>query len=44
MLIGNMGADPETRHINDRTCVCNLNLVTTEKLKGRDGNQQKKTK
>jgi len=43
MLIGNLGADPETRFTQDGTCVCNLRLATTEKFKGRDGNQQEKT-
>jgi len=43
MLIGNLGADPETRYTQDGTCVCNLRLATTEKFKGRDGNQQEKT-
>jgi len=43
MLIGNLGADPETRFTQDGTCVCNLRLATTEKFKGRDGNQQERT-
>jgi len=43
MLIGNLGADPETRYTQDGTCVCNLRLATTEKFKGRDGNPQEKT-
>jgi len=43
MLIGNLGADPETRFTQDGTCVCNLRVATTEKFKGRDGNQQEKT-
>ncbi len=43
MLIGNLGADPETRFTQDGTCVCNLRLATTEKFKSRDGNQQERT-
>jgi len=43
MLIGNLGADPETRFLQDGTCVCNLRMATTEKFKGRDGNQQERT-
>jgi len=43
MLIGNLGADPETRFMQDGTCVCNLRLATTEKFKGRDGNPQERT-
>jgi len=42
-LIGNLGADPETRFTQDGTCVCNLRLATTEKFKNRNGEQQEKT-
>ena len=40
ILIGNLGADPETRFMQDQTCVCNLRLATTEKFKNRAGEQQ----
>ena len=43
MLIGNLGADPETRFTQDGTCVCNLRLATTEKYKDRNGQQQERT-
>ena len=43
MLIGNLGADPESRHTQDGTCVCNLRLATTEKFKNQAGEQQEKT-
>ncbi|MDQ6982679.1 MAG: single-stranded DNA-binding protein [Mariprofundus sp.] len=43
MLIGNLGADPETRFTQDGTCVCNLRLATTEKFKNRNGEQQERT-
>ncbi|MFQ5355879.1 MAG: single-stranded DNA-binding protein [Mariprofundaceae bacterium] len=43
MLIGNLGADPETRFTKDGTCVCNLNLATTEKFKSRTGEPQERT-
>jgi single-strand DNA-binding protein len=43
ILIGNLGADPETRFMQDGTCVCNLRLATTEKFKNRAGEQQEKT-
>jgi len=43
ILIGNLGADPETRYTHDGTCVCNLRLATTEKFKNRNGEQQEKT-
>jgi len=42
-LIGNLGADPDTRFTQDGTCVCNLRLATTEKFKNRNGEQQEKT-
>ncbi len=42
ILIGNLGADPETRFLQDGTCVCNLRLATTEKFK-KDGEQVEKT-
>lgn len=43
MLIGNLGADPETRFTQDGTCVCNLRLATSEKFKNRAGEQQERT-
>jgi len=43
MLIGNLGADPEARYTQDGTCVCNIRLATTERFKGRDGQQQDRT-
>jgi len=43
MLIGNLGADPETRFTQDGTCVCNLRIATTEKFKNRNGEQQERT-
>jgi len=43
MLIGNLGADPETRYTQDGTCVCNIRLATTEKFKNRNGEPQERT-
>ncbi len=43
MLIGNLGADPETRYTQDGTCVCNIRVATTEKFKNRNGEQQERT-
>jgi len=43
MLIGNLGADPETRYTQDGTCVCNIRLATTEKFKDRNGERQERT-
>ncbi|RMG91408.1 MAG: single-stranded DNA-binding protein [Zetaproteobacteria bacterium] len=42
-LIGNLGADPETRYTQDGTCVCNIRLATTERFKNRNGEQQERT-
>ncbi|RMH59213.1 MAG: single-stranded DNA-binding protein [Zetaproteobacteria bacterium] len=43
MLIGNLGADPETRYTQDGTAVCNIRLATTERYKTRDGEQKERT-
>lgn len=43
MLIGNLGADPETRYTQDGTCVCNIRVATTEKFKNRNGEPQERT-
>jgi len=43
MLIGNLGADPETRYMQDGTCVCNIRVATTERFKNRSGEQQERT-
>lgn len=37
-LIGNLGADPETRTAQTGTAIANLRLATTERVKDRDGN------
>lgn len=42
ILIGHLGRDPETRHLNNGNKVCNLRLATTERWK-KDGEQQEKT-
>jgi single-strand DNA-binding protein len=33
ILVGNLGADPETRHLSSGECVCNIRLATTESWK-----------
>ncbi len=38
ILIGNLGADPETRTTNSGSMVCNLRIATNERQKDRDGN------
>ena len=44
ILIGNLGADPETRYTSGGTCVTNIRLATTEQWRDRQsGEQQEKT-
>ncbi len=43
ILIGNLGADPETRYMQDGTCVCNIRVATTERFKNRNGERQERT-
>lgn len=38
ILVGNLGADPETRTAQTGTMVANLRIATTERQKDRDGN------
>lgn len=41
MLIGNLGADPESRAFPDGTAVCNIRLATTDKWRDRDSGDMK---
>jgi single-strand DNA-binding protein len=43
ILIGNLGADPETRYMQDGTCVCNIRIATTERFKDKTGERQERT-
>ena len=43
LIIGNVGKDPETRHIGDGKQVCSFSVAVTEKWKGADGGQREKT-
>ncbi|MDQ6976111.1 MAG: single-stranded DNA-binding protein [Mariprofundaceae bacterium] len=44
MLIGNLGADPDTRFTQDQTCICNIRIATTERWKDRaTGQMQERT-
>ena len=43
ILVGNLGADPESRAMNSGGDVVNFNVATSERWKDRDGNQQEKT-
>jgi len=42
-LIGRLGADPETRTLNDGAKVTNLRLATSETWKDRDGERRERT-
>ena len=43
ILIGNLGADPETRYMQDGTCVCNIRIATSERFKDKSGERQERT-
>lgn len=40
MLIGNLGKDPEVRHLEGGTAVATFSLATSETYNDRDGNRQ----
>ena len=42
-LVGNLGKDPELRHIGSGTAVCTFSLATTDRFKNKQGEQQDKT-
>ncbi|MDF2367315.1 single-stranded DNA-binding protein [Sneathiella sp.] len=41
ILVGNLGADPEVRHMNNGKPVCNLSVATSESWKDRDSGERK---
>ena len=43
IVIGNLGADPELRHTQSGTAVCNLRIATNETWNDRDGQKQERT-
>ena len=43
ILLGNLGSDPETRYTQAGETVTNFSLATSEKWKGKDGEQREKT-
>lgn len=44
LIIGNLGADPELKHLpGNGTAVCNLRVATTESWKGKDGQKHEET-
>lgn len=42
-LIGNLGADPELRFLDNGTAVCSVRLATTESYLNRDKERQERT-
>ena len=43
ILIGNLGADPETRYLPSGDAVTNIRIATSEKWKDKSGEQQEHT-
>ncbi|MDD3035119.1 MAG: single-stranded DNA-binding protein [Bacteroidales bacterium] len=43
MLIGNVGKDPEIRHLDNDSVVANFTLATTERYRDKNGNWQEQT-
>ncbi len=43
ILIGNLGKDPETRHMTNGDAVTNITLATTDTWKDKNGEKQEKT-
>jgi len=43
MLIGNVGKDPEIRHLENDSIVANFTLATTERYRDKNGNWQEQT-
>lgn len=43
ILIGNLGSDPEIRYTQSGTAVATFNIATSERWKGKDGQQQEQT-
>jgi single-strand DNA-binding protein len=43
ILVGNLGADPESRSLNNGGEVVNIRVATSEQWKDRDGNRQERT-
>ena len=43
ILIGNLGKDPEVRHLENGTSVANFSLATTETYKDKSGQRQSQT-
>ena len=43
MIIGNLGANPDVRQTQNGAAVVSFNVATTERWKGKDGQQQEQT-
>jgi single-strand DNA-binding protein len=43
ILIGNLGRDPEVRHLESGASVANFPIATTESYKDKNGNRQEQT-
>jgi single-strand DNA-binding protein len=43
ILVGNLGKDPDVRHLEGGATVCNFPLATTESFKDKSGNRQEQT-
>src|SRR5947209_12437073 len=43
ILVGNLGADPEARSLNNGGEVVNMRIATSEQWKDRDGNRKERT-
>jgi single-strand DNA-binding protein len=43
ILVGNLGADPEARSLNNGGEVVNMRVATSEQWKDKDGNRQERT-
>ena len=42
-LIGRLGKDPEVRHFDNNSMVCNFSVATSESYKDKEGNRQEQT-
>lgn len=43
ILVGNLGADPDTRYTGGGKAVCNIRIATTETWNDKDGEKQERT-
>lgn len=43
ILVGNLGRDPEVRHLDNGVAVANFTIATTESIRRADGNREDRT-